>query len=234
MSDFLALCGLRTRVPALIDDIEGLDSTERQRVKAVFGTRHRRLVLTATDAFTEPAKAWARFCTIVRLDRPKKAFIAKVLALRCKDTEVCAEVAECCNGNVAAAVQAVSMIVRTDDCSFSVPDAVSDTLKTVGLLLGGTRVPCGGGTSDTSFVGQLMQINSVGAASSVSALVQAMDRWSFFDVIDSQHMLDAESQWHLMTLTALQGPKMPKDRYWRMEWPRGTKAKAKLDYEYVP
>jgi len=234
LPDFLAPCGLRRRVPAMIDDIEGLDTKERQQIKAVFGTNHRRLILTATDSFSEPAKAWSRFCTVVRIDRPKKTFIAKVLALKCNDAEVCSDVAESCNGNMAAAVQAISMILRSPgECSFSVPDAVSDTMKTVGLLLGGTRVPCGGGTSDTSFVGQLLQINTPSAATTLDSLVKATERWSYFDLVDSQHILDAESQWHMMSLTALQGPKMPKDRFWRMEWPRSTKAKAKLDYEYV-
>ena len=234
IDDFLAPCGLRPRCPALIDDIESLDTKERQLVKNFVVNTKRRLVLTATDLFSEPAKAWSKFCVIVKLERPKKAFIAKVLGLHYNDTEVCEAIAESCNGSLAAGVQAVSMVVRgsQDSCSFSVPDAATDTMKTVGLLLGGTRVPCGGGTSDTSFVAQLVQINGPQAPCSIEALAKTIDRWSFFDVVDSRHILDAECQWTLMQVTALQGPKMPKDKFWRMEWPRSTKPKTKTDYEY--
>lgn len=227
ISDFLSL-GLVSRGPAVFDNIESLDASERLIVKKHLVASKRRIVLTATDAFLEPARAWSKWCTVVKLPRPSVSFIKNVLKAHKPESIHHDYISTNCNGNIASAMQAIQWSVRSGQ-----PDMPSDAPKAVGQLLAHVPVPCIGGSVDCSFIGQLLQLNVEHAPCSIKDLAQTLERFSFLDLVDSSHAFDGPSTWTLIEAISKGHPKVPQNKFYRTEWPKSTKPLAKPNFEYI-
>jgi hypothetical protein len=232
LADYLAPAGLRPRGPAFIDGIEALDATERLAVKAAIQKAPkglaRALILTADDLFEDPAKAWKSLCAVVRIDRPSRAFIVRLLKAKSSgmlEAHVAAA-ADAANGSTALAMNAARFLARTEAVkagALSGADLLYDVPKAVGETLRGRRVPCLGGSSDTSFYGQMVALQLPQTNCSIGALAKAIDRWSFYDASSIARELDTDSHWTLVSLMASQGPKLAAGARWNLEWPKSVK-----------
>ncbi len=243
LADFLSANGLHaTRPIGLVDNIEGLDASERLQVKAaLLRPSCRRLVLTAEDAFSEPAKAWSKLCLVVKMGTPSEAFAVKVLqahwpALDASEAKRIAGLTRC---NLSSAMQAASVMVHagTSSTGSVAPnvrlDMFQDVPQMVTSMLTGRSVECTGGTGDTAFFGQLLQVNIPRVCTTIQQVSKALEDFSFLDTIQVRNELDGESLWGLVESTGrvhTKGPhrKAPSGYF---EWPRSTKA---LDKPTMP
>lgn len=241
LEDYLAPGGLKPRGPALIDGIEALDASERAVVRAalpkVVKGRARALVLVADDIFDEPAKSWKAHCTVVRLERPGRAFVLRLLRLRAPKAPpaMLDTIADAANGSTALAMNSLQFAMKKAGGSTSATgcggaDALFDVPRAIGTTLRGGKVQCLGGSSDTAFFAHMVALQLPQTGASVSSLAKAMDRWSFYDASGVDRLLDTESHWDLVSMCAAQGPKLAPSAKWTMEWPKSTKAAEKPWY----
>ena len=207
LCDFLSASGLRPKNLGVIDCIESLDAKERDILKKSFPGLKRRLILTTEDLFAEPAKTWKKNCTVVQLKEPSKKFLKNVYDS--KGLEY--------NGEPSFPIDKVSSGHR---------DAVSDPIKCTRQMLLGQKTP--ELLSDVSFLSVLLQANTIQATQNIESLAQAMDRYSFADIID--HELDAQSLWAYHELSARVGPKMTASMPWTFQWPRSLQPKKTYQY----
>jgi len=235
LDDFLATGGLKKKLPALLDSIESIEAELRPTIKKALELNKRRIVMTTDDLFSEPAKSWSKYCHVVKLERPKVAFILRLLQkIHGHQEDGLNHIAEMCNGNLAVAMKSFewtnlaskglkSRLNMQSDPTFDVPKATTSILQ-------GRTVPCFGGTGDTSFLAQMLQMNVAQTSSTISGLVKAIDNYAFFDLVDSRHALDAEAQWSLLRSITDNGPKLSAGAKFRFEWPRTLKKKLEPDY----
>ena len=235
LDDFLAPAGLSARGPAFIDGIESLDASERAAVKSALAKsakgRARQLVFTADDLFEEPAKAWKAHCTVVRLERPSRAFLLKLLRAKWPDISQghLAAAADGANGSASMAVNIAGFLGRTSATgagAISGADALFDVPKAVGETLRGKKVACLGGASDTAFYGQMVALQLPQTGCALGTLAKAIDRWSFYDASGISRELDSDSHWTLVHMMASQGPKLAAGARWNLEWPKSCKPAA--------
>lgn len=241
MADFLAPAGLRPRGPAFIDGIEALDVTERDAVKDAIAKGPkglaRPLVLTADDLFEAPAKNWKDHCIVVRIERPKKAFLMKVLKTRWPTIEEAAAeaAAESSNGSVSLAMNTAGFLHRVAagassgtaaDGAVGHSDLLYDVPKAIGETLRGHSVACLGGSSDTTFYAQMLQLQLPTVTTNITALAKALDQWSLYDASGVGRDLDTDAHWSLVSLIARQGPKLSAGAKFQMQWPKSLKHAA--------
>ena len=220
LDDFLALHGLRARPVGLIEDIEGLDASERASVKKCLGPSgrpHRRLAFTAEDPYEEPAKSWASHCHVVKLSRPSLSHCIEVLKAHGASAPLAKTIAEASNCNLGSARAGLSLGLT------GAPDAPVTCPKAVGALLRGAPVMCLGGSSDISWIHQLYALNCIQVKAKVSVVLRTLDAASFIDIVD--HELPSENLWDLVQLMAACGPQsttgLPS-----FLWPSAKKAKT--------
>jgi len=239
MKDFLSSFGLsKKRIPALIDGIEHLDASERLALKASLKEKqHRKLVMITKDLYSEPAKSLAKQCQVIKLEKPDKSFIATVLKqLMLKDSKDITKIVEMCNGNISNAVLALEFSMKSNGSShLDTPDIQNDSVRTCSMLLAHREVPCIGGTSDISFVGHLLQLNSPTVkGASIASISKSLENYSMLDVIESRHCLDHETSWTLVNTISKCGPKMVEfDKYWRTEFPKSTQKTKSPKFVYA-
>ena len=220
LEDFLAVHGLRARPVGLLEDIEGLDASERAIVRKCLGPSgrpHRRLVLTAEDPFEEPAKSWASHCHVVKLGRPSLGHCIDVLKAHGAGHLMAKSLAESSNCNLGSAHAGLALGLT------GAPDAPVTCPKAVGALLRGAPVMCLGGSSDISWIHQLYALNCIQVKAKVSVVLRTLDAASFIDIVD--HELPSENLWDLVQLMAACGPQstagLPS-----FLWPSAKKAKT--------
>jgi hypothetical protein len=242
MKDFLSSFGLsKKRIPALIDSIEHLDASERLALKGSLKNSHRKLVMITKDLYAEPGKSLAKQCQVIKLDKPDKTFITSVLKQlmllkNCKDSQDITKIVDMCNGNISNAVLALEFSMKSNGSShIDRPDAQNDAVRTCSMLLAHREVPCIGGTSDISFVGHLLQLNSPTVkGATIATISKSFEHFSMLDVIESRHCLDHETSWTLVNTISKCGPKMTDfDKYWRTEFPKSTQKTSNPKFVYA-
>lgn len=215
LADFLSPVGLRTKCPGLLDGIEGLDASERQLVKKALGAKNgRRLVLTAEDAFEEPAKSWSSSCHVVKFERPSPAHCVRVLVAHGSSEDVARALVDSSDCNLGSAMAGL-VFGRT-----GAPDVPMSAPKAVATLLRHEAVPCIGGSSDVSFIHMLYGLNAVQAPCNVKTRLRTCDAVSFMDLLG--HEMPTENMWDLLQLVASCGPRI--DRVPTFIWPSGKKS----------
>lgn len=207
LEDFLSASGLRPKNLGVIDCIESLDAKEREILKKRLAGLKRRLIMTTEDLFAEPAKTWKKNCTVVQLKEPSKQFLKKVYDS--KGLEY--------NGEPSFPIDKISAGHR---------DAVSDPIKCTRQMLLGQKTP--ELLSDVSFLSILLHANTIQATQNIGHLAQAMERYSFADVID--HELDSQSLWAYHELATKVNPKMTASMPWTFQWPRSLHPKKTYEY----
>jgi energy-coupling factor transporter ATP-binding protein EcfA2 len=209
LSDFLSSSSLRVKPIGVIDCIESLDAKEREFFKKNIHNLNRRIILTSEDAFLEPTKTWKKFCTYVDLKAPSKTFLKEVYTAKklCYTGEPCFPIY---------------------DMSSGFRDTFSDPLKCTRQMLLGHKTP--ELLSDISYLNILLQSNSIQCTSSINDLSKAYEKYSFVDQVD--HVLDAQSLWHLTELITQTSPKIQQTMPWTFQWPRSSAHSKEPKYLY--
>jgi hypothetical protein len=231
IDDFIELHGLKPRGPGIIDNIESLDRFERDILRKSFQSRNRRLIFTCDDLFQEPAKSFAKSCHVIKLDRPKKAFAIKVLLSIAPDLarELCGQIVDAC-----CPVDSINLTVITialhwlrkmsaNDKIDVHADMPMDVPKATASILYGKRVPCLGGSADTTFLTLMLQLNVVQTECSISKLAKTLDQFSLLEIAEERHIMDSETHWSYVSLLGSTGPKLnAKNKFW-LTWPKSSK-----------
>jgi hypothetical protein len=215
IDDFLCKSGLRTRGPAVIDPIDGIESKEREAIKNVLDKprNFRPLILISDDVFSDTCKTWKKKCIHVHLDQPSKAFVRRVLSTM--------HLGESDSRDLASAIFSAQIKSK------SVQDNPMDIFKATRLMSEGRKVQCLGGSADTAFLSTLMQLNAP-MASTMSTLPKIMDLYSSFDLMESRHVFDGESLWSYME----QGATLNKaSQNFTFQWPKPTAKKNVASWE---
>jgi len=231
MEDFIAMHGLKPRSPGLIDNIESLDRTERDILRKAFGSKHRRLVFTCDDMFQEPAKSFAKYCTVVKLDRPKRPFALKVLQSLGPDVskDICLQIIDKCSSpetiNLTVIINAFYWLRKrsTSDTIDVHADMPMDVPKATATLLYGKPVQCLGGSSDTAFLSLMLQLNVAQTECTIQKLSRTLDHMSLLEIAEERHIMDSETHWNYLRLIVSQAPKLnSKSKFW-LTWPKSSK-----------
>ena len=231
MEDFIEMHGLKPRGPGLVDNIESLDRSEREILRKCFAGKHRRLVFTCDDLFQEPAKSFTKWCTVVKLDRPKRPFALKLLSSLAPDIskEILGQIIDaCCSNdsiNLTVLVNALHWLRKrsTSDLIDVHADMPMDVPKATASILYGKKVQCLGGSSDTSFLSLMLQLNVPQADCSLKALSKTLDQFSLLEIAEERHIMDSETHWNYLSMIASQGPKLnSKSKFW-LTWPKSSK-----------
>ena len=232
--EFLSSHGLRAKVPAVFDAIESLDPSARAKIRKAFVWPSRRpMIFTSEDAFAEPTKTWAKFCTVINLDKPSKSFISRVLKALQPDLDQTklSDIIDMCNGNLSTAKNA--LFWTTTKTMFT--ESPLDVPKTTRLLLCGSKVSCIG---DAPYLLHQLQINTVPVAAlqnlPIEKLARNLDQYSFMDLQECRHVMDTDSIWSSMQLIVENGPQLNqalKSKF-RFEWPRSLKPLEKFTMPY--
>jgi hypothetical protein len=249
LEDFLRSTGLRRKGPGILA-LEDLDTSQKALVKkrccsggangGSSGSKgsgsSRRIILTTCDEFSTSTLAWSKVCTTVRLERPKKFFITKVIAQKWPliDAEARSMISEACGGNLAVALQSASLGLTC------IADMPMDVPKATRVMLMGQTVKCLGGSSDTTYLSQLVHQNmpqcfgSGGpkptlSMQSLHAMARQMNHISFLDICATTNEFEGEHLWQSLQSIAKTCPPATKFNF---EWTRSTKPleKPKMDY----
>jgi hypothetical protein len=224
LPDFLSPLGLRTRCPGVLDAIEALDSIERPLVKKALSAKQgRRLVLTAEDAFEEPAKSWAPLCHVVKLEKPGESHCIKVLVAHGASESVARSLVDSSNCNLGAAMAGLQF-GRT-----GAPDVPMSAPKAVATLLRHAEVPCIGGSSDVGFIHLLYGLNALQAPCNVKTRLRTCDAVSFMDLLG--HEMPTENMWDFLQLIASCGPQI--DRLPKFIWPSAKKTATPMSMDAI-
>jgi hypothetical protein len=195
IEDFISSSSLRKKPIGVIDSIESLDQKEKELLKKNIQSLKRRLIFTAEDLFSEPAKTWKKFCTTIQLKGPSQKFLKKVYEASNLHF----------NGELGFPVKSVSSGHR---------DLTSDPIRCTRDMLYGRSVP--ELLSDTSYLNTLLQANCLQTSTSIHEIAKALDRYSFTDLVDRE--LDSQSFWHLTELITKNNPKMTNSMPWTFQW----------------
>lgn len=230
-TDYLRPHGLiRQRLPAIFDNIESYDLVVRDILRSALlkFKSQRPFIMTTDDIFIEPAKSFAKHCVVVRLENPKPSFVTKILNNR---KQLCPQVTqsiiEVSNGNLANALNCLGVISDSTDASSMFQDRPMDVPKATRCALLGEDVPLLGGSSDTSFLGIMLQVNSPQVPQSIEQLANTLERFSFLNVVDSvepDKKLLTEQLWLLIQKTYIRSAKLQKSSRFNLDWPRSLNA----------
>ena len=231
--DFLQNQGLRVRGPGVFENIESLDTSTRDCIRLAIRepSKFRKLVLTADDIFEEPAKSWAKACTVVRLEKPSNSFIRKVIKSRSDITEnIISTIIESCNNNLAVASNLLYWATMKS-FNFDKIDMPMGVPKATRCCLMGEKVPCLGGSSDIGFLAQMIQVNLPQTNCSIETLAKSLERFSMLDTMEAKNELDSESHWTVVEAIVSDGPKLRGSKF-QLEWPRSSKKSLKPKFPY--
>jgi hypothetical protein len=231
MEDFIAAHGLKPRIPGLIENLESLDRKERDILRKSFSLKQRRLIFTSDDLFQEPAKSFAKWCTVVKLDRPKRPFALRILAALDntvkKDTLI--EIIDACSSpdaiNLSLLINAFHWLLKRS-CGDKIDvhaDMLMDVPKAAASILYGKRLLCLGGSADVSFLTLMLQLNTPQTDCSIKTLSKSLDQFSLLEIVEERHIMDTETHWNYVSLIGSSGPKVnPKSKFW-LTWPKSSK-----------
>lgn len=229
MEDFIEAHGLKPRRPGIIDNIESLDRSERDTLRKAFGHKHRRLVFTADDMQQEPAKSFAKWCTVVKLDRPKKAFASKFLQSIGCSRELAPQIIDALTSpdaiNLTVLINAYNWLRKrsTSDKIDVHADMPMDVPKATASILYGKRVHCLGGSSDTAFLSLMLQLNVAQTECTMKQLSKTLDQFSLLEIAEERHIMDSETHWNYLSMIGSQAPKLnSKSKFW-LTWPKSSK-----------
>ena len=227
LHDFLQSSGLRQKGPGIIA-IEDLDASQKHVVKKSIGLKNiRRLLLTTCDEFSTSTLAWTKTCTTVRLERPKKFFMAQVIQAKWPsiDSEARSMLIEASGGNLAVALQSASLGLTC------IADMPMDVPKATRCMLMGQTVKCLGGSSDTTYLSQLIEQNlpQCFGPKSIGLLARQLDHLSCLDICATTKEFEGEHLW--TTLQSIARTSQPASKF-MFEWLKSTKplVKPKMDY----
>lgn len=227
LHDFLQSSGLRQKGPGIIA-IEDLDASQKHVVKKSIGLKNiRRLVVTTCDEFSTSTLAWTKICTTVRLERPKKFFMAQVIQAKWPsiDSEARSMLIEASGGNLAVALQSASLGLTC------IADMPMDVPKATRCMLMGQTVKCLGGLSDTSYLSQLIEQNlpQCFGPKRIDHLARQLDHLSLLDICATTKEFEGEHLW--TTLQSIAKTSQPASKF-MFEWLKSTKplVKPKMDY----
>jgi hypothetical protein len=222
-------------LPIIFDNIESYDNPVREVLKNSFNKKCRPIIMTSDDIFTEPAKSFSKFCVVVKLEQPKVSFISKCIKAKVPliDAKTLQSIFETADGNLSSAINCITWIKQVSaqdaghqcfqDCTSMYLDVPMDVPKATRAALLGQNIPLLGGSSDTSFLGHMLQINVPQAASGIKELSKALDSFSFLNVMDSSRdKLSTEQLWTLTQLSFRNGPRLSKTAKFILEWPRSS------------
>jgi len=236
--DFLRPHGLlKTRHACIFDNIESYDLVIRDVLRKAMANfnKHRPFIMTSEDIFAEPAKSFAKMCTVVRLNCPSSIFITKVLKHKfALNNNLIQDIINTSIGNLACALNCASILKESQSSKNMFQDRPMDVPKATRCALIGENVPLLGGSSDTSFIGQMLQINTPQVPQSIGTLAKKLEDYSYIDIIDSvdlDHKLSTDQLWLLIQSTYVQGPKLSRTARFNLEWPRSC-AQSKTPWTF--
>jgi hypothetical protein len=226
---------LKKQLPAVFDNIESYDNVIRDVLWTAIEkpSKFRPLIFTTDDLFVEPAKSFSKFCVVVKLDLPDSAFISKCVKAAALKKGLSIEpllksILDVSYGNISCALNCIQWC-SMDKISRSFLDRPSDVPKATRLALLGEDVPLLGGSSDTSFIGHMLQINVLQTTSSIHRMADTLEKYSVLDALDSvdpdKKML-TEHLWLFTELICKNGPKLDKRSKFNLEWPKSMKKKV--------
>jgi hypothetical protein len=185
--------------------------------------------LTPCDEFGKSTLDWTKVCTTVRLERPKKYFIGQLIGSKWPsiDSEAKSMLVEACNGNMAVAMQSASMGLTC------IADMPMDVPKATRCMLMGQTVKCLGGSSDTTYLSQLIEQNmpQCFGLKSIGHLARQLDHLSFLDVQQTTKEFEGEHLW--TTLQSIAKTSQPATKF-SFEWLKSTKHLERPKLDFVP
>lgn len=235
LQDFLASSGLRSKGPGVLA-LEDLDAAQKAKVRSVVketgsnasqGRTCRRLILTTCDEFGTSTLGWTKLCTTVRLERPKKFFMSQVLQAKYStiDSEARSMLIEASGGNLAVALQSASSGLTC------IADMPMDVPKATRTMLMGQTVKCLGGSSDTTYLSQLIEQNlpQCFGLKNIGHLARQLDHLSFLDICATTKEFEGEHLW--TTLQSIAKTSQPASKF-MFEWLKSTKPleRPKMDF----
>jgi hypothetical protein len=100
-------------------------------------------------------------------------------------------------------------------------DTFLDVPKTVYKCLYGSKdLPQSYGSSDISFLVQMLQINTYKTNTSIHELSKQYDKYCFMDL--TGHSFDGDTQWTLLEQSLKNAPTMKHDKWFPLDWPKST------------
>jgi hypothetical protein len=232
LEDFIESYGLRKRPAGLIDNIESLDRSERDILRSAVQKPTRRLVLTSDDIYSEPAKSLAKYCTLVKLDRPKRSFALKVLAsIKNIGQKKLNDIIESCGPesiNLSVITNALRWLTRSkaDDCIDVHADMPMDVPKATASILFGKQVPCLGGSADMSFLTMMLQLNVGQSSTTIKKLSTTLDQLSLLEIAETRYIMDTETHWNYISAIGRLAPQVSSSSRFYLIWPKSSKPEA--------
>ena len=235
LQDFLASSGLRSKGPGVLA-LEDLDAAQKAKVRSVVketgsnapqSRTGRRLILTTCDEFGTSTLGWTKLCTTIRLERPKKFFMSQVLQAKYStiDSEARSMLIEASGGTLAVALQSASSGLTC------IADMPMDVPKATRTMLMGQTVKCLGGSSDTTYLSQLIEQNlpQCFGLKGIGHLARQLDHLSFLDICATTKEFEGEHLW--TTLQSIAKTSQPASKF-MFEWLKSTKPleRPKMDF----